>query len=99
MKDMPSSNEAQLTRWVDELVLEGVDVLREEHLDIVRYNKLNNIKDIVGIYVTKLLIDNGLVASRYDKRLDTYLQHSVDIIECYKHNPFVTQQEIYNQTD
>jgi dTDP-4-amino-4,6-dideoxy-D-glucose ammonia-lyase len=97
MKDMPSSNEAQLTRWVDELVLDGVDALREQHLDIVRYNKLNNIKDIVGIYVSKSLIDNGLVASRYDKQLDTYLQHSVDIIECYKHNPFVTQQEIQSK--
>lgn len=95
MRDLPSSNEAQLTRWIDRFVLDGVDILREQHLDIVRYNKLNNIKDIVGIYVTKLLIDNGLVASRYDKQLDTYLQHSVDIIECYKHNPFVTQQEIY----
>ena len=94
MTNKPSSNEAQLTRWVDRIVLDGVDALREQHLDIVRFNKLKNLKDIVGVYISKALIDNGLVDNRYDSNLDTYLQHSVDIIESYKHNPFITQQEI-----
>ena len=96
LNDKPSANEAQLTRWIDEFIIDGVNTLRQHHLDIVRFNKLNNIKDIVGVYISKLLIDNGLIHSRYDSLLDNYLQHTVDIIECYKVNPFVTQQHIQN---
>jgi dTDP-4-amino-4,6-dideoxy-D-glucose ammonia-lyase len=96
LNDKPSANEAQLTRWIDEFIIYGVNTLRQQHLDIVRFNKLNNIKDIVGVYISKLLIDNGLIHSRYDSLLDNYLQHTVDIIECYKVNPFVTQQHIQN---
>ena len=68
--------------------------LREQHLDIVRFNKLNNITDIIGLYISKPLIDAGLVTSRYDTTLIDYLKYTVGIIDCYKHNPFVTQQYI-----
>ena len=94
MSDEVSINCAKDTRWIDEFIISGVKLLRQQHLDIVRFNKLNNIKDIVGVYISKLLIDNGLIHSRYDSLLDQYLQYTVDIIECYKHNPFVTQRYI-----
>ena len=81
-------------RWVDEFIINGVTSLREQHLDIVRFNKLNNITDIIGLYISKPLIDAGLVTSRYDTTLIDYLKYTVGIIDCYKHNPFVTQQYI-----
>jgi len=96
LTNKPSANEAHLTRWIDEFIIDGVNKLRKQHLDIVRFNKLNNIKDIIGVYISKLLIDNELIHSRYDSLLDNYLQHTVDIIECYKVNPFVTQEHIQN---
>ena len=87
-------NSASDTVWIDEFVAEGVSRLRQQHLDIVRYDKLINLRDIVGVYISKDLINSGLVKHRYDPQLEVYTQHTVDIINAYKHNPFVTQEHI-----
>jgi dTDP-4-amino-4,6-dideoxy-D-glucose ammonia-lyase len=92
-------NSAANTVWIDEFIAQGLIQLRKQHLDIIRFKKLVNRKDIVANYVSKQLIDSNLVKSIYEVDvLNMWLNATIDIIDSYSDYPFVTQEELAKRT-
>jgi len=92
-------NLAKDNRWVDEFIINGVDILRKQHLDIVRFGAASDVPSVIALYISKPLINAGLITSKYDTLLLDYVNYTAGIIECYKHDPFVTQKSISESLD
>lgn len=95
LNDTTVINSAANTLWIDEFIAEGLTELRKQHLDILRFKTLVNRKDILANYISKDLIDTGMVSSVYEvDAMNMWINSALTIIDSYNEYPFITQQEL-----
>lgn len=89
------NNAAYKNIWIDEFIQSGNQLLRSQHIHDVQFKNTDYRKQVLSAYVSKDLIDAGIVNSAYDiDQLNKTLESIISIIDHYIKSPFVTQRQI-----